>query len=117
MRLGPVTYACDMVKCHEDAVYCGVVLFGVCLGPALMLVQASAVVQQREDDLAVVLFPPWSNAAQALQQAGWHLLGPQQAPFGTLAPPSSTARERIDGAWAVLRNPALIAICTSKEPA
>lgn len=105
-----------MVKFRDIAVYIGVVLLGLSLGPALMLVQASAAPADESDTLAVVVFPPWVDAPGALSVAGWHSVGPTQAILGTLAAPSSTASEYIEGAWAILRNPTLIAFCISKEP-
>ncbi|MEM6760599.1 MAG: hypothetical protein AAF601_14070 [Pseudomonadota bacterium] len=104
-----------MAVVRDISIFMGVGLLGAALGPALTVVQAAAAPAQSSDGVAVVLFPAWEDPADALHRAGWHVIGPQQAPLGILAAPSPNAADSIDGAWAILRNPSLIAFCTPKE--
>lgn len=62
----------------------------------------------------VVVAPPWTSAAELAVQAGGRLIGPTDAPLGTLAifdDPGFPERLRAAGAWAAFDGARLAALC------
>ncbi|MEM9552435.1 MAG: hypothetical protein AAGA05_14745 [Pseudomonadota bacterium] len=83
----------------------------VCAPPALAILAAPL----PEDGPRLVLYPPWVDGADLVQQAGGDSIGPYRAPMGVLAFASDSEafdrRLRAAGAWAVIDGTIIANLC------